>query len=67
MIDTDEENRGGKRRWSVAISVTSHLTAQCFNGQRLVRGQKKRRAELCDLFGRMQPGGLSYQRAHLSL
>lgn len=40
VIDRDGGNCVGERRWSGAISLTSHLTAQCFNGQHLVRGQK---------------------------
>lgn len=39
-MDRDGGNGVGDRRWSGAISVTSHLIAQCFTGQRLVR--KKR-------------------------
>lgn len=46
VMDIDGRNGVGERRSSGAISVTSHLTAQCFNGQRLVRGQRKRRVEL---------------------
>lgn len=46
VMDRDGGNRVGERRWSGAISVTSHLTAQCFNGQRMVRGQRKRRVKL---------------------
>lgn len=32
-MDRDGGNCVGERRWSGAISVTSYLTAQCFNGQ----------------------------------
>lgn len=41
VMDKDGGNCVGERRWSGAISVTSHLTAQCFNVRRLVRGQRE--------------------------
>lgn len=46
MMGRNWGNHGGERRWSGAISVTSHLPAQRFNGLRLVRGQRRKRVKL---------------------
>lgn len=42
MMDRDGGKTVRERRWSGAISVTSHLSAQCFSAQCLVRGQRER-------------------------
>lgn len=41
-MDRDGGDGAEGRRWRGAISVTSHLTAQCFSGRRLVRGRRER-------------------------
>lgn len=54
-MDRDEGNCVGERRWSRAISVTSHLAAQCFNRQMLGQRAEKEESEavIC-LDGRSQ-------------
>lgn len=45
VMDRDGGNCVGERRWSRAINVTSHLTAQCFNGQTLGQRAEKEESE----------------------